>query len=338
MVGSEKMKVLLYTENERVIGKSGLGKAIKHQMKALENEGIEYTTNPNDEYDILHINTYFPKSYFLAKKAKKKGKKIVYHAHSTEEDYKDGFIFAKQTSKLFKKWLIKCYRLGDVIVTPTLYSKKLLKGYKGLEDKKIYDVSNGIELDFFEKDEKLGETFRRKYGYKKEDKVIFGIGLYIERKGIVDFVELAKRFPQYKFIWFGYSPLAAATKPVKRAVNTKLDNLTFAGYVEPDMIKAAMNGANLFLFPTLEETEGIPIIEACACRCSAIIRDIPIFDDWLIDGKNVYKAKDVDEFEQKIKLFFSGKLKNLTDKAYDIAKQRDIKIVGKKLKKIYKSL
>lgn len=332
------MKVLLYTENEHMVGKSGLGKAIKHQMKALDSVGIKYTTNSKEDYDILHINTYFPKSYFLAKKAKKKGKKIVYHAHSTEEDYKNGFIFAKQTSKLFKKWLIKCYSLGDVIVTPTIYSKKLLQGYKGLENKKIYDVSNGIELDFFKKDEKLGEEFRKKYGYTKDDKVIFGIGLYIERKGIVDFVELARRLPEYKFIWFGYSPLLAATKPVKKAVHTKLDNLIFAGYVDQEMIKAAMSGGDLFLFPTLEETEGIPIIEACACKCNAIIRDIPIFEDWLIDGKNVYKAKLVDDFENKIKLFFDGKLPSLTDNAYEIAKKRSIKTVGKKLEKIYKEV
>lgn len=332
------MKVLLYTQNEKMIGKSGLGKAIKHQIKALENEKIEYTKNPNDNYDILHINTYFPKSYILAKKAKKKGKKIVYHAHSTEEDYKNGFIFSKQTSKLFKKWLIKCYSLGDVIITPTLYSKRLLKGYKGLENKKIYDISNGIDLDFFKHDKKLGEMFREKYGYTKDDKIIFGIGLYIERKGIVDFVELAKRMPEYKFIWFGYSPLIAATKPVKRAVKTKLDNLTFAGYVNPNMIRAAMNGGDLFLFPTLEETEGIPIIEALACKCSAIIRDISIFDEWLVDGKNVYKAKNLDDFEEKIRLYFEGKLPCLTEKGYDIAKQRDIKVIGKKLKKIYNSL
>lgn len=332
------MRVFLYTENEKMVGKSGLGKAIKHQMKALDKVNVEYTLNKKDDYDILHINTYFPKSYLVAKKAKKDGKKIVYHAHSTEEDYKNGFIFAKQTSKLFKKWLIKCYSLGDVIVTPTPYSKKILQGYKGLENKKIYDVSNGIELDFFKQDKKLGEKFRKDYGYTKNDKVIFGIGLYIERKGIVDFVELAKRLPEYKFIWFGYSPLAAATKPVREAVKTKLDNLTFAGYVEQDIIKGAMNGADLYLFPTLEETEGIPIIEACACRMDAIIRDIPIFDDWLEDGKNVYKAKDVDEFEQKIKLYFEGKLPSLTDSAYDVALKRDIKIVGEKLKKIYESL
>ena len=60
------MKVLLYTENEKLVGKSGLGKAIKHQMKALEYAKVEYTTNPKDDYDILHINTYFPKSYLFA--------------------------------------------------------------------------------------------------------------------------------------------------------------------------------------------------------------------------------------------------------------------------------
>ena len=59
--------VLLYTEGEKVIGKSGLGKAIKHQMIALDEENVLYTTNPHDSYDILHINTYFPKSY-LGKK------------------------------------------------------------------------------------------------------------------------------------------------------------------------------------------------------------------------------------------------------------------------------
>ncbi len=332
------MKVLLYTENEKMLGKSGLGKAIKHQMKALEEEKIEYTLNPKDDYDILHINTYFLKSYLLAKKAKKMGKKIVYHAHSTEEDFKSGFIFCKQISPLFKKWLIKCYSLGDVIVTPTPYSKRLLQGYKGLENKKIYDVSNGIELDFFKKDEKLAEEFRKKYNFKKNDKVIFGVGLYIERKGIVDFVELARRLPEYKFIWFGYSPLAAATKKVRRAVNTKLDNLVFAGYVEPEMIKAAMSGGDLFLFPTLEETEGIPIIEACACKQNAIVRDIPIFEGWFYDGKNMHKAKDVDDFENKIKDFFDGKLPDVTEEAYKVAKERSIKKVGKKLRHIYESL
>ena len=96
-----------------------------------------------------------------------------------------------------------------------------------------------------------------------------------------------------------------------------------------------MSGADLYIFPTFEETEGIPIIEACACKQNAIVRDIPIFDGWLEDGKNVYKAKDVDEFEKKIKMFFDGELPSVVDEAYKVAVERDLKTVGKKLKQVY---
>lgn len=330
------MKVLLYTEGEKLFSKSGLGKAIKHQMKALESENIEYTTSIQDDYDIVHINFYGPNSFALAKIAKKKGKKIVYHAHSTEEDFKNGFIFCKQISPAFKKWLIKCYSLGDVIITPTPYAKRLLEGY-GIENK-IYAISNGIELDKFKYDETARESFRKRYNYKKDDKIIIGIGLYIERKGIVDFVELAKRMPEYNFIWFGYSPLSAATKEVRDAVNTKLDNLFFAGYVEQEIIIEAMNGCDVYLFPTYEETEGIPIIEACACKTTAVIRDIPIFEDWLEDGKNVYKAKNLDEFEDKIKRVINHKLPTLGEEAYKVALDRDIKKIGKQLREVYEEV
>ena len=59
-----------------------------------------------NDYDIIHINYYGPNSYALAKRAKKHGKKVVYHAHSTEEDFKNSFIFSNQISPAFKKWII----------------------------------------------------------------------------------------------------------------------------------------------------------------------------------------------------------------------------------------
>lgn len=332
------MKVLLYTENEKLNRKSGLGKAIEHQKQSLNYENIEYTTNLEDDYDILLINTWFIKSYFVAKKAKKLGKKVIYYAHSTEEDYRNGFIFANQTSKIIKKQLIRCYSLGDVILTPTPYSKRLLEGYKGLENKKIYALSNGINTEFFKKDKKLGKMFRDTYNIKDDEKVIISIGLYIERKGIIDFVELAKKMPEYKFIWFGYSPLIASPRKIRKAVKTKLPNLIFAGYAEREMIKAALSGCDLYLYLTKEETEGIPIVEACACKTKSLIRDIPVFSDWLIDGVNVYKANSIPEFETKIKAILNGELKDLTKEAYKVAKERDQKMIAKRLKDIIETL
>ena len=329
------MKVLLYTEFENQIKKSGLGKAINHQMQALDDNNIPYTRNEKDDYDIIHINFYGLKSYFMAKKAKKKNKIVIYHAHSTEEDFRNSFKFSNQLAPIFKWWICKCYKLGDHIITPTPYSKKLLEGY-GL--KNISAISNGIDTNFFKKDELLGEQFRKKYNFKENDKVVMGIGLYLERKGILDFVELAKRLPQYKFIWFGYTDLKLVPKKIRKAVTTNLPNLIFAGYVEPEMIKGALSGADLYIFPTLEETEGIPIMEACACKQKALIRDIPVFEGWLNDSENVYKAKDIDEFEIKIKKILNNELPDLTEEAYKVALSRDVKKVGTELIKVYEDV
>lgn len=66
------MKILLHSDKMDAIEKSGVGRAIKHQMKALELNNVEYTLDPNDDYDIIHINTIFPESYLMGKKAKKR--------------------------------------------------------------------------------------------------------------------------------------------------------------------------------------------------------------------------------------------------------------------------
>jgi 1,2-diacylglycerol-3-alpha-glucose alpha-1,2-glucosyltransferase len=330
------MKVFLYTEMEHKLSKSGLGKAIRHQIQALEDNNIPYTLKPTDDYDILHLNFYGPESYSLAKKAKKEGKKIVYHAHSTEEDFRNSFLFSNLAAPMFKKWLIRCYSLGDCIITPTPYSKRLLEGY-GI-DVPIYAISNGIDTQSFMPNKENGKLFRKKYGYTDEQRVIMAVGLYIQRKGILDFVELAKRLPEYEFIWFGYSPPAASPKVIRDALKTPLPNLKFPGYVEPKYLKYAYSGADLLLVPTYEETEGIPVLEGCCEQIELLIRDIPVFEGWMKDGENCHMAKSVDEFEEKIKGVFNGTLPSLAGKGLEVALERDIKRVGQQLAEVYRSL
>lgn len=330
------MKILLHSDKLKQIEKSGVGRAIKHQMKALELNNVDYTLDTKDDYDIIHINTIFPESYIIGKKAKKQGKKVIFHAHSTEEDFRNSFLFSNQVAPAFKVWLKKVYSSADLILTPTPYSKSLLEKYK--LGKPIVDISNGIELEFFKKDKEAGKKFREHFNFSKDDKVIIAVGLYIERKGILDFVEMAKKLPDYKFVWFGYTNLNTVPQKIKDAVQTKLDNLYFPGYVEREVLKGAYSSADLFWFPTKEETEGIVLLEALAMKIPVLIRDIPIYEGWLEDGKNLYKATTFEEFEEKIKGIVEKKLPDLTEQGYKIAKERDIKIIGKKLKQIYKDV
>ena len=66
----EGMKVLLYLEGKSVLQKSGIGRALQHQMHALDLAGIPYTTDILGDYDVVHINTYGPRSLLLFARGK----------------------------------------------------------------------------------------------------------------------------------------------------------------------------------------------------------------------------------------------------------------------------
>lgn len=326
------MKVLLYSEGLRFIKHSGLGKAIEHQKTALESAGVVYTTDISDTYDIVHINTYFPKSVHFAKKLKRKGIPIVYHAHSTKQDFRNSFRFSNLLAPYFEKWIVKSYNLGDVVVTPTPYSKALLE--ESGVTAPIYPISNGIDLQYYDPTAQMREAFRETYHYDANDKVVMAVGHYIKRKGILDFVELAKRLPYYKFIWFGHTNMVEIPTEIQEAVKTDLPNLQFAGYIPAEELRKAYAGADLFLFPTYEETEGIVLLEAMAMRQNVLLRDIPIYSEY-VSGEHVYKAWDVVSFEETITKLFKGELPILVDDAYEEVKKRDIKQIGQQLRTLY---
>ena len=326
------MKVYLYSGMQSMIEKSGVGRAIYHQKFAAKQNQIGLAEGISDA-EIVHINTVFPKSFLLAKKAKRMGIPVVYHAHSTREDFKNSYIGSNLAATLFGKWIKLCYNTGDVIVTPTEYSKKLLISY-GIK-KTIEAVSNGIDLEFYDREKVKKAAFREKYGYTARQKIIMSAGLTIDRKGITDFVELARRMPQYQFIWFGETNLNTVPRKIRKAVCTKLPNLKFAGYVSPKELREAYAGCDLFLFPSKEETEGIVVLEALAMKIPVLIRDIPVYEDWLKAVRDVYKAKDIDEFYIKAMKILENRLPNLTETGYEVAKARSIDKIGLKLGEIY---
>lgn len=272
------MKVYIYSELQKKIAKSGVGRAIYHQKKALSDCGITLVDSL-EEADVVHINTVLPNSRRLAKRVRRMGKALVYHAHSTREDFRNSYIGSNLAAGLFKRWIISCYTKGDVIITPSEYSKGLLEGY-GIK-KEIFAISNGIDLEDYKRNEEAGREFRKKYGFSEDDKVVVSAGLLIKRKGVHDFAEIARRLPQYKFIWFGSANLKLVGKEVRSAVKNAPANLTFAGYVDKPALQAALSGSDLFLFPSYEETEGIVVLEALAMKIPTLLRNIPVYDGWI---------------------------------------------------------
>lgn len=101
-------------------------------------------------------------------------------------------------------------------------------------------------------------------------------------------------------------------------------------------LKEAYSGCDLFLFPSYEETEGIVVLEALAMKIPLLIRDIPVYADWLQSGYDVYKAKSLDEFETIAKDILSDSYADITEYGYKTIGERSIVKTGKQLINVYK--
>lgn len=329
------MKVLLYLEAPDQLSKSGIGRAIKHQQKALEIAGIDYTMNPQDDYDLVHINTYGIKSWQLLRRSQKAGKRVIMHAHSTKEDFENSFIGSNMAAPFFKRYLMRFYQAADYLITPTDYSKRLIQSY-GITTP-ISAISNGIDLSRYQQSDSKEAIFRAHFKLKPSDKVVISAGLFFERKGILDFVKVAKLMPEVTFIWFGYINHYLIPSHIRKIVQgDHPQNVIFPGYIKGDIYEGAMTGANAFFFPSHEETEGIVVLEAFASRQNVLLRDIPVYEGW-IDESSAYLARDVLGFVRALEKILSGETSK-TEAGYQVAAQKDIQVVAEALAAVYQKV
>lgn len=288
------MKVCVYLEFQNFLGGilfknlgSGMISSYRNQVAMLDKMGAEVVNKWDDSCDVLITNSPWPKAYWLARRARKKGKKVIVWAHNTAEDTVSVFWMNKYLFPLTKWYLARFYNLGHVILAPSAYTKNLLVNY-GINSEKVIVQSNGVDLKQFYADETKRKEARDKFNLNRT--TVGTVGLAIPRKGIDTFLYLARKFPEIDFIWYGkiYSGLM-----VKPEYKNNLPNVKFTGFV-PD-INAAFNGLDIFIFPSYEENQGMVIMEAAAVGLPVLVRDIPVYRSWLTNNHNCCLAAGNDE-------------------------------------------
>lgn len=329
-------RVHIYTGSLALVGKSGVGQAANHQHAALEQTGASVVTRWQPRSDVIHLNTVLPCSLGAARRARREGIPVIWYGHSTEADFRHSFVGSDLLAPLVKRWLCLCYNQADLILTPTPYSAAILRSY-GLRPP-VMPLSNGVDTGFFAPDAARRAAFRKAYGLAEGEKVVISVGHFMERKGILDFIALARSLPQVRFFWFGHTDPALVPRAIRKAMAAAPSNLTFPGFLSQSELRDAYFGADVFLFCSHEETEGIVVLEALACGTTTLVRDIPVYDGWLTDGVNVYKGRDLQELRTKLAGILQHRLPDVTAAGRQVALARSLPNIGRALQQIYAGL
>lgn len=267
----------------------------KDELDIVKNKGLNY--------DILHMHTCNILSFLKQRLTKNVTLTYVHFLPNTL----DGTL---KIPKLFKKiyawWVKKCYLKSDylVVVNPT-YKNEMVK--LGFNKEKIFYIPNYVSSDnFYPIDTIEKENLRKKFGYKKDDFIVVSIGQLHKGKGVLDFIEIARKNKDIKFLWIGgfnFGRNMEGYKEIKEVYDNPFSNIKFTGVIDRSEVNKLCNIGDIFFSPSYYESFSLVCLEAAMTEKPIILRNIDTYKEIYFD--NVLYGNNNDDFIKLIR-----KLKN----------------------------
>ena len=315
----KKIRVNMLSMADSVDGQ-GVGSAYLELMKLLKEDGKdEFDILLNDKIknsDIIHAHTVEPRNYLKIKRAKVP---TVAYVHFLPDTLDGSIKLPKPIFKIFKKYVISFYKNADhlVVVNP-IFKKDMVNA--GLDENKITYIPNFVSKEkFYKKDTKDILKIRKKYNLDKNDFVVLGAGQVQTRKGVLDFVEVAKKLPDIKFIWAGGFSFGAITdghKELEGVMKNPPKNVKFLGIIPRDNMNDLFNASDLLFVPSYNELFPMTILEACSTDTPLLLRNLELYEDILF--KKYLNADNNEDFAKLIQKLKDDK--KLYKEAVDNAK------------------
>lgn len=302
---SKKIKINMLSNADKVDGQ-GVGSAYLEQVSLICDELHEYfdvVINSSKPADIIHCHTILPD--YLIKMKRNKGVNVAY-VHFLPDTLDGSIRLPKSAFGIFKKYVTYFYNTADyLIVVNPIFIDDLIKF--GIDRHKIKYIPNYVSKESFYKEshEKILQT-KEKYKINKDSFIVLGVGQVQTRKGIKDFIEVAKQNPNITFIWAGGFSFGAITdgyNELKEIYENPPKNVQFIGIIPREDMNDIYNIADVLFMPSYNELFPMSILEAINSYKPLLLRDLDLYKDILF--QKYLCANDNDSFSNQLKLLQS---------------------------------
>jgi glycosyltransferase involved in cell wall biosynthesis len=192
----------------------------------------------------------------------------------------------------------KTAKNATLIVTPSKYSLQKIKQHYKIEEEKIRVIPNGVDVVKFQPSIDKGSA-RRQFGLGSEPVVLF-VGSLIPRKGLPFLVEAAGKIVRengkVRFVVAGEGPLKNQLVAKMEKANMS-SNFMFLGNINDEKLPALYNCADVFVLPSIQEGQGIVLLEAQASGKPVVVFDVGGVGEAVRNGETGLLVKSGDSKE-----------------------------------------
>ena len=199
---------------------------------------------------------------------------------------------------------------ATLIVTISKYSLEKMKQFYNVDESKVRIVPNGVDPEKF-KPTIDRDAAKREFGLRNEPCVLF-VGSLIHRKGLPFLIEAAKKVVKEKsetqFLIAGEGPLRNQLEKSIEAANLR-ENFKFLGNLKDDKLPAVYGCADVFALPSIQEGQGIVLLEAQACSKPVVAFNIGGVNEAVRNGETglLVKLGNTEEFADALLKIISDK-------------------------------
>ena len=261
--------------------------------------------------DVVHINSEAFLGYFGILYSRARRVPYVFTFHTMWEDYLANYVplMSDKSIRFLTRKVMRFYlKHATEIITPTTRIAEVVARY-GIE-KKPYILPTGIPASMqkfsLPRSFAIGGQLSKKFPQVKGCKLLLYAGRIVKEKNLLflyDVLErVRERFPKTVLLFVGGGPYLEELQELAKARGLER-SVAFTGYMPASDMIYFYKMAQVFVFPSKTETQGLVTVEAMLAGLPVVaIGELGTTDVMRGDNGGFMVADDVEAFSDKVLL------------------------------------
>ncbi|HLB50733.1 MAG TPA: glycosyltransferase family 1 protein [Patescibacteria group bacterium] len=248
--------------------------------------------------DIYHTQYIVP--FFLPSALR-----VVVHIHDVSFCAFPQFIALRD--RIFLRLLIpRSVHRGDAMIAPSRFTAKEIEKFYPKGKGKIHVVHNALPEEFLSSTQSKDRDAAVAQKYHLPEKYIFTLGTMQPRKNIpaliAAYAAACKTVPGTSLVISGprgHHFDSVIDEEIRRNPHVR-ERIIFTGYIAIDDLPVVYRHAHLFIFPSLYEGFGIPLLEAMSQGVPVLASDLSVFREVAANAAIYCDTRTLDQFAKSI--------------------------------------
>lgn len=244
--------------------------------------------------------------------------------------YKDIYLNNQSVKEWYFKRLHLLYEM-DLVLAISESARQDAIEYLGLLPEKVVNISGAVGNNFYKIeniDDQVKYQLFNKYNINK--KYILYTGGIDFRKNIEASIEAFSKIDTSLLNEYQFVIVCTITDDVKnkmeyfiKKLGLEKSKVVFTGYIPDIDLNLLYNLCDLFIFPSLYEGFGLPVLEAMKCGAAVIASNSSSIPEIVGECDCLFNPKNIDDISKKINNFLTDSSLRKTTKEYLYQRSKD---------------